>query len=179
MDAKSVEQVKPSGTWPEADLQQAKPSFSDRELNSVYEHYHKLLACDGLIITGSFALRIYGFPVGVKDLDLVIVNSSPEAEALIRKLEIPFREEYPPRPNHIRIVHGLPDKEMCVDFFMVKDQPYLKLADGRRVSLIPPIIAAKKRYGSLKQLVQRKKLSEMFYIPGEGKEFLDREQTKY
>jgi hypothetical protein len=170
MEKKSVEQKFP--------IEPTKVTFSDAELDSVYYHYKKLLGFGPLIIGGSYALKIYGLTDKVHDLDLEIEDISTESEALLRKLEIPVKEGYPPR-KHIRVEHPLAGKKLIVDFFLVRDTNYLELADGRKVSKIGRIIEAKRGFPGLKQLLQRKKLSEMFYKPGEGREFLDREQNKY
>jgi len=149
-------------------------------MKEVIEHLNKLISCDKIIYTGSFALNLMGITDKVKDLDVIVVNPSTDTLAVLERLHTPYiKTDYPKDPRQFRIIVESVSVDIWVDTKMEEclDVNY----DGTVISIakINHIIKAKKRYKRLKDIMQLKSMSEKFYRPKDLETFLAVEQAKY
>ena len=147
-------------------------------MKSTIDHFQKLLLCKDFIVTGSYALRELGLTNSVKDLDVILVSPDDQSlESLKRLAEPPDpNSDYPiTREHHYRVrFNGIK-----VDFFINKEaQSYITLEGGLKISYPKDIVMAKKKYMSIKHVLQLKAISEIFYKPTDLQEILDNLQRK-
>ena len=150
-------------------------------MKKVIEHLNKLISCDKIIYTGSFALNLMGITDKVKDLDVIVVNPSTDTLAVLERLHVPYtKTDYPKDPRQFRIIVESVSVDIWVETNKMEDCLEVNY-DGTVISIakINHIIKAKKRYKRLKDILQLKSISEKFYKPKELETFLSVEQAKY
>lgn len=149
-------------------------------MKKVIEHLSKLISCDKIIYTGSFALNLMGITDKVKDLDVIVVNPSTDTIAVLERLHTPYiKTDYPKDPRQFRIIV----EDVSVDIWVkAETEACLEVNyDGItiNIAMVSNIIKAKKRYRRLKDILQLKSMAEKFYKPKELETFLSVEQAKY
>lgn len=146
-------------------------------MKSTIEHFQKLLLCKDFIVTGSYALRELGLTGSVKDLDIILVAPDESSIESLKRLAEPHDplSGYPPREDHYRVIFN----GLKVDFFIRKEPClYIALGSGLKIAYPKSIVQAKKKYGSIKHVLQLKAISEIFYTPNDLKVVLDAMQQK-
>ena len=149
-------------------------------MKQIIEHLQKLIVCDKIIFTGSFALEQMGLTGKVKDLDVLLFNPSSDTILVLNRLHQPYGvPNYPDNPNQFRIIIN----NISVDLFITdKVENHLDICwEGMQLSIskVDGIINAKKSYNRLKDVLQLKSISEVFYKPEDLKNFINSEQKKY
>ena len=149
-------------------------------MKKVIEHLNKLISCDKIIYTGSFALNLMGITDKVKDLDVIVVNPSTDTLAVLERLHTPYiKTDYPKDPRQFRIIVEGVSVDIWVDTKM--DECLEVNYDGLTINIakVSHIIKTKKRYKRLKDILQLKVMSEKFYKTEDLLSFLKVEQSKY
>ena len=149
-------------------------------MKEVIEHLTKLLECDKMIITGSFALKQVGLTDKVKDLDIILIKPSENTLSVLNRLHEPYGDkDYPQDPFQFRInINGVSVDVWCEE----KDEPSIEIKyEGIyiNIAMVSNIIKAKKRQKRLKDILQLKKIAEKFYTSQDMGTFLAVEQAKY
>lgn len=150
-------------------------------MKKVIEYLNKLISCDKIIYTGSFALNLMGITDKVKDLDVIVVNPSTDTLAVLERLHVPYiKTDYPKDPRQFRIVVDSVSVDIWVETNKVEDCLEVNY-DGLTINIakVNNIIKAKKRYKKLKDILQLKVMSEKFYKTEDLLSFLKVEQSKY
>lgn len=149
-------------------------------MKQVIEHLQKLIDCDKMVFTGSFALKQMGLSDKVKDIDVLLLKPSSDTISVLSRLHQPHCvPNYPDDPNQFRIVIN----NVTVDLFITdKAEDCLNIYwEGLQLSIskVGHIINAKKSYNRLKDILQLKSISEIFYKPEDLKNFIISEQKKH
>ncbi len=136
------------------------------------KHFQTILGCDKFIVTGSLALAYHGFRVSVKDLDIILVRPTEEANALLKKLKednpIPFKPIYP-EDNPVSFMF----EDQVIDVFIASEnEPTELMAEGFYIARIDHIIKAKKRQNRPKDWIQLLQMSSQFSTPAEFGKFV-------
>ena len=148
-------------------------------MKNAIDHFKKLLTCEQFIITGSYALKQLGLVTTVKDLDIILVRPSDETVSILTKLHTPrFVTDYPPSKTQYRVLFG----DVEVDFF-TKDskQKTIRIEIENElydISLPSNIAKAKRDLNSLKQIIQLKKIAELFYTDNVLQGFLNEQSNR-
>lgn len=150
-------------------------------MKKVIEHLNKLISCDKIIYTGSFALNLMGITEKVKDLDVIVVNPSTDTLAVLERLHTPYiKTDYPKDPGQFRIVVDSVSVDIWVETNKMEDCLEVNY-DGLTINIakVNNIVKAKKRYKRLKDILQLKIMAEKFYKTEDLLSFLKVEQSKY
>jgi len=129
-----------------------------------------ILPAQHFILTGSYVLATYGLVSAsdVHDLDIILVN--PEQTALDNIKN--YVKDFPAKTNPPK------DNTFCQGIFMYNNvkidvfvensfaEPILNI-DGIDCTIIPHIIKAKKSYGRMKDWLQCRDMSRLFFKPEE------------
>lgn len=150
-------------------------------MKKVIEHLNKLISCDKIIYTGSFALNLMGITDKVKDLDVIVVNPSTDTLAVLERLHTPYiKTDYPKDPRQFRIIVESVSVDIWVETNKMEDCLEVNY-DGItiNIAMVPHIIKTKKRYKRFKDIMQLKVMAEKFYKPEDLALFIKVEQAKY
>ena len=150
-------------------------------MEKIIQHFKTLLPCEQFVVTGSYSFVIMGLAKKASDIDIVIVNATPEAISILDRLQDSveskhLKNEYIGQSKKAyRIMHD----SVKVDIF-IKNQKMdcFELANGLSIATIPLTIRAKKSYQRLKDWLQLKTYAEIFYKQSEFDAFLKQEQIK-
>ena len=147
-----------------------------KHLNNVIDHFTKLLNCERLVVTGSYALYRYGLLDTIKDLDIIIMKPDSASLQLLEDMRIENKTDYPDSKMHIR-VNTL---DVDIDFFIFDNVwgESLLLDNGMYLQTPREIAIAKRQFSSLKQVLQLKKISKIFYNKTLLKDQLQKIQDK-
>ena len=143
-------------------LKQTNTDPSKRTAIDVLKELKTILPADQFIITGSYALAKYGLTPEsrVKDLDIILVNPTEVAKAVVAALQKDF-----PASTHASGENDLMGIFMLgtykVDVFNGSTEPSLEI-EGMLYATIPHIIGAKKRQNRLKDWMQLRTISRFF-----------------
>ncbi len=136
-------------------------------MEEIFKELRALFACDGLIITGSQALKKYGLVTKAKDLDIILINPTVDTVERLHNLQ----EEFPAATkaqfeNETYEDHSLLAifkwKGLKVDVFGSDGEPYLTI-DGFNYATIDNIVKAKLRAGRLKDWLQLRKIASRIW----------------
>ena len=118
----------------------------------IIKHYKALIQCEQFVVTGSFVLRMLGLCKSNGDIDIIVVNPTPDSVEMMKRLQ----EEFPAKTKAsgekcIIFMH----EETKMDIFIVKKRiESIKLELGYEISTISHIIEAKKTMGRPKDILQ-------------------------
>lgn len=141
----------------------------------IAKHYKTLLPCEQFFVTGSTALAYHGL-VGfdsVSDLDIVLVNPSEGAKELLSRLQTANPANTKPggksEAKFIFMHEGVK-----IDIFAENEVSIgLLSCEGIEFSSIRHIIAAKKRINRMKDFIQLRNLSRLFFKNEEAETYLN------
>ena len=132
-------------------------------MEEIFKELRALFACDALIITGSQALKKYGLVTKAEDLDIILINPTPDTVKILKNLQAEFpaatkaqfdSETY---ENH-SLLAIFKWKGMKVDVFGSDGEPYLTI-DGFNYATIDNIVKAKLEASRLKDWLQLRKIA--------------------
>lgn len=150
-------------------------------MEKIIQHFKTLLPCEQFVVTGSYSFVVMGLAKTAADIDIVIVNATPETISILDRLQDSdeskhLKNEYIGQSKKAyRIMHN----SVKVDIFLdsVKMECF-ELSSGLSVSTIPATIKAKKSYSRLKDWLQLRTYAELFYKQSEFDAFLNQEAIK-
>lgn len=124
---------------------------------------------------------VMGLTEKASDLDVVLVNATPETVAILERLQggdesKHLKNEYLEKSKRMyRIMHD----GVKIDFFLdTVKRPVFELSNGLLITTIPDTIKAKKSYSRLKDWLQLKHYAEMFCTQTELNAFINKETEK-
>jgi len=150
-------------------------------MEKIIQHFKTLLPCEQFVVTGSYSFLVMGLTKKAADIDIVIVNATPEAISILDRLQESeeskhLKNEYVGQSKKAyRIMHNSVKVDIFID--TVKMECF-ELANGLLVSTIPATIKAKKSYSRLKDWLQLRTCAELFYKQSEFDAFLNQETIK-
>lgn len=144
-------------------------------MQNTIEHFKSLLKAEQFIITGSYAFNLLGLTERKpNDLDIILVNPDATSLECLERLKSPANEDYP-CDNMFRVVYN----EIKIDFFIEKKpQKVIELKNGLLLATPKDTIAAKKSYLRLKDVLQLKLISELFYTEKDLQKVLEKETKR-
>lgn len=139
-------------------------------MEDICKELKTMFPADKFIITGSLALAKYDLINAEKvgDIDIILVNPTEEALSLAKRMQ----EDFPAS------THASEDSELLaifmksgykVDIYKGVNEPSLEIG-GLLYATIPHIIAAKQRINRMKDWVQLRKISRLFF---KGESFIN------
>lgn len=150
-------------------------------MKEIIKHYKTLLPCDQFVITGSFAMSLYGMLDSKKvgDLDLILVNPTEEAKNILERLQTDQPAKTKPKSGG-NVSYIFMHEKTKIDVFIVS-APVLDNGlsfDGCMISPIDNIVKEKKKYGRMKDWIQLRNYSRRFFEPTEFQKYLDSLDSK-
>lgn len=145
-------------------------------MEEVIKHYQAILPCQDFILTGSYVNQML---LGIKDVnpgDLDIILVKPEASALetLKRLQEKISPELASNPNYPTTLFRIKEGGLKIDFFIEPtDRAFITLKDNLKVSTLLDTVAVKKSYGRLKDWLQLRKMSRLFFTEDEFQKFLN------
>lgn len=145
-------------------------------MEEIIKHYQAILPCQDFIVTGSYVNQML---LGIKDVnpgDLDIILVKPEASALetLKRLQEKISPELASNPNYPTTLFRIKEGGLKIDFFIEPtDRAFITLKDNLKVSTLLDTVAAKKSYGRLKDWLQLRKMSRLFFTEDEFQKFLN------
>jgi hypothetical protein len=137
------------------------------------KHYKTIIDCEQFAVTGSYMFYLCGLipKQKVGDLDLLIVNPTPSAIEMLKKLQEKNPAKSKPYSDNMFIFM---DGDVKIDIFILKNKidTFLKFGDIE-VTTILNTIDAKKSYNRFKDWKQLKQLSRLFYKQEEFDKFME------
>lgn len=135
-----------------------------------------LLPCEQFVVTGSYALQQMGLVTkamgAVGDIDIILVNPTEESVNILTRLQSEFpaktKFEYE-KKGFIFVQDGVK-----IDVFIesVKEETEL-MFNGILLAKVDHIINAKKSYNRMKDWIQLRKISRLFFKEEEFTTFLN------
>jgi sucrose-6-phosphate hydrolase SacC (GH32 family) len=150
-------------------------------MDKIIQHFKTLLPCEQFVVTGSYSFLIMGLTKKASDIDIVIVNATPEAISILDRLQDSdeskhLKNEYFGQSKKAyRIMHNSVKVDIFLDSVKVE---CFELSNGILVSTIPATIRAKKSYSRLKDWLQLRTYAELFFKQSEFEAFLNHETSK-
>lgn len=141
-------------------------------MKTTIEQLKALLPCEKFVITGSFALSLMGLydPKKVGDIDIIIVNPTDESLTICDRLQ----ELNPANTKgYSKDMFIFKHNTHVVNIFVSKKEETELEYNGTAISKVSGIVSAKKGYGRMKDWLQLRKLSKIFFIQSEFEKFLD------
>jgi len=122
--------------------------------------------CEQFILTGSTVVELQGLTNTSTDIDIILVNPTEDVKRLISK----FVEASPARPDSVKLmekgIYSFFENKIKVDVFFDTQKYDASLNyDGIILSPLMPLVAAKKSFHRLKDLLQLKAWAAQFYKP--------------
>lgn len=145
-------------------------------MEEIIKHYQAILPCQDFIVTGSYVNQML---LGIKDVnpgDLDIILVKPEASALetLKRLQEKISPELASNPNYPTTLFRIKEGGLKIDFFIEPtDRVFITLKDNLKVSTLLDTVAVKKSYGRLKDWLQLRKMSRLFFTEDEFQKFLN------
>lgn len=145
-------------------------------MEEIIKHYQAILPCQDFIVTGSYVNQML---LGIKDVnpgDLDIILVKPEASALetLKRLQEKISPELASNPNYPTTLFRIKEGGLKIDFFIEPtDRAFITLKDNLKVSTLLDTVAVKKSYGRLKDWLQLRKMSRLFFTEDEFQKFLN------
>ena len=132
-----------------------------------------MFVADKFIVTGSVALATYKLMQmdKVGDVDILLVNPTKESIDLAGRMATDFPAKVKPSQNSGFIASFMKDGKK-VELFSSKDEETIVI-DGINYSIIPSIVKAKKKYNRVKDWMQLRKISRIFFKEEEFTTFLN------
>lgn len=142
----------------------------------IIKHYKTLLPCDQFVITGSFAMSLYGLldKNKVGDLDLILVNPTDEAKNILERLQKDQPAKTKPNSGG-NVSYIFMHEKTKIDVFIVS-APVLDNGLSFNDCMVNPIdniVKAKKKYNRMKDWIQLRNYSRRLFEPDEFQKFLD------
>lgn len=166
-------------------LEPAQSQLSNTNLENAALHFQRVLKCSKFIVTGSYALNVFGLIDKVKDLDILLVDPSAET------LDTLARLSEAPESMHLKLPESSYPQSLCmtrimyngikIDFFYgagIIEQGHLTLANGLNLSTVPGIVLAKKNANRLKDWLQLRDIAESIFTDIQFNSFL-RDKKNY
>ena len=145
-------------------------------MKEIIRHYKILLSCEKFVVTGSYAMNMMGiYNKEAEDLDIILLNPTKETVELLKKLQDESPAETHASGNDAYIFKHEGKK---IDVFTTNDikrvSTELKV-DDVFISKASDVIKAKKSYNRMKDWLQLRKMSQMFFKQPEFEEFLNKQ----
>lgn len=143
-------------------------------MEKIIKHYQTLLTCEQFIVTGSYSLSKHGLvPISkVADLDILLVNPTSETKALLERLQKDNPANTTPSGGSVSFIF-MHEKTKIDVFFEDKKIDGLLSDDGILFNSVDRIVSAKKKANRIKDWVQLKKISKIFYEQNKFDSFID------
>jgi hypothetical protein len=127
-------------------------------MENIIKHFKALVLCEQFIVTGSFALHMYGLTDQPKDLDIILVNPQPESiDALKRLMEANHCKTKPIEGSDLIAI--IKHNDVKIDFFKSTKRQNTLQTTSFEMAKVSDIVAAKKRIGRLKDWEQLRRIS--------------------
>jgi len=150
----------------------------------ILNHYKTLLECDQFVLTGSAALKHLGLIETCSDLDVILVNPTNATLAMLQRLQEANPAKTAPKPSQItpceaKAANGalgfiFMHEAVKIDIFISSKTIVSEVfVSGILLNPISQIIAAKKKFNRLKDLVQLRYLSRLFFCEDDLRKKLD------
>lgn len=150
-------------------------------MEKIIQHFKTLLPCEQFVVTGSYSFVIMGLAKKAADIDIVIINATPEAISILDRLQDADESKHL-KNNYIgqskkayRIMHNSVKVDIFLDTIKID---CIELSSGLLISKIPATIIAKKSYSRLKDWLQLRSYAELFFKQSEFETFLNQETIK-
>lgn len=142
-------------------------------MKTAIKHFQTLFMCEQFVVTGSTALHYMGLVDNPSDLDIILVNPTEETKELCQRLQDNSPAKTKPGGNG-EVNYIFEYGNMKVDIFILKKKVETELlVDGFSITKLPTIIAAKKRFSRIKDWLQLRNLSRLFFKEEEFNGFLN------
>jgi predicted nucleotidyltransferase len=140
----------------------------------IYYHYKGIIKAEKFILTGSTVLHLHGLlKKEPKDIDIIVVNPDQLSIEILKRLQ----ETTNPNFNHYDgTMFQIKHEATKVDFFIVNElkEKTLELKDGIEMSLVMPIIKAKKSYSRDKDVLDLMSMAKNIYSNNELNLYVDK-----
>jgi hypothetical protein len=131
------------------------------------------------VVTGSTALYYMGLVDEASDLDIILVNPTDETKNILERLQKDNPAKTSPKENcEVNFIFNYDGIKVDI-FFLQKKVDTMLQVNGFAISKISTIIEAKKRFSRMKDWVQLRTLSRMFFKNEEFEKYLDCKPYKY
>lgn len=153
-----------------------KESNTIESLMKKVNYIKMLLPCEQFVLTGSLSFCLYGLiPVSeVGDLDIILVNPTEESVNIMKRLQ----KEFPALTKFHSEKMGVifMQDEVKVDIFIVNEKVHsiIKTDSGVELTPINRTVDAKKSYNRIKDWLQLRKLSRLFFKEEDFQTFLNK-----
>lgn len=139
-----------------------------KKIEAAILHFQTILKCEHVIATGSYALYKFGIVKSVGDLDIRIISPTDEALEILQKLQDAELSKHLQIDylNKMKGMYRILYDGIKIDFFTQSDvgqEIFLRLDSGIKLSTVPALITAKKQAGRLKDILQLRDMSHLFY----------------
>lgn len=133
-------------------------------MKNILTHYKTILSCEQFVVTGSYAMFLHGLldEKSVADLDIILVNPTPETKILLGKLQEAQPAKTQSGSGEVSAIF-MHDK-VKIDVFILDKRIINALSfEGIDVSPIGRIITAKQKYNRLKDWIHLRNISRLFF----------------
>ena len=141
----------------------------------IAKHYKTLLPCEQFYVTGSTALAYHGLVElnSATDLDIILVNPTEAAKELLSRLQTANPAHTKPG-GKAEVNYIFKHEDVKVDIFVQAEKvDGLLSCDGIQFSSVKHIVAAKKRINRMKDFIQLRNLSRLFFKNEETETYLN------
>lgn len=145
-------------------------------MEETIKHYQAILPCQDFILTGSYVNQML---LGMKDekpgdLDIILVKPETAALETLKRLQEKISPELTSNPNYPTTLFRIKEGNLKIDFFIeTTDRAFIVLKDNLKVTTILDTVSVKKSYGRLKDWLQLRKISRLFFVEEEFQKFLN------
>jgi predicted nucleotidyltransferase len=142
----------------------------------IYYHYKSIIKAEKFVLTGSTVLHLHGLTKKEpQDIDIILVNPDETSIEILKRLQ----ETTNPNFKHYDgTMFQIKHEATNVDFFIVSElkEKTLELKDGIEMSLVMPIIKAKKSYSRDKDVLDLMAMAKNIYTNCELFNYLDKKR---
>lgn len=146
-------------------------------MKEVIKHLQSLLPAEQFVVTGSYALKEMGLPVGqVHDIDIILIRPTETTVAILKQMnDKTMTGEYPDCD-----MYAFEVLNTKINIWVQTDRIPVVWDSGKAIALstVEGIVKAKKAYKGLKHILQLKTIGEFFYKPQHLEDFIGREQNR-
>lgn len=141
-------------------------------MKNIIKHLQTLFTCEQFIVTGSTALLYMGLVDKSSDLDIILVNPTEETKNILERLQSEFPAKTKPGKGEVNYIFM--HEKTKVDVFFSKSKVDTELqVGGFQITRVDTIVSAKKRFSRIKDWIQLRNLSQVFFRQEDFDNLLD------
>lgn len=137
-----------------------------------------IMDCEQFILTGSQCFKLLGLTEVAHDIDIILVNPTTETKKMLENIQLlhKAKTKFPYKEKGVIFMY----EGVKVDVFFQTSKIDTKIKAWGEIDLNPikNIISAKKSYHRVKDWVQLRKMSKVFFSQEEFEIFLNNQINK-